>query len=135
MITKFALSKLTVIGVSIVVFVALWSLVEALGWSGGATAQPAPLPAAPVVAAPSPTSPPPVIIRQTTVVRRIHVSTSGDGGARPVAADSPSAGSSAPAPQAPVAAAPPPQPQAPAPQAPAEVAQPVPAPVTSTGAS
>jgi hypothetical protein len=134
MITKFALSKLAVIGVSLAVFIALWSLVEALGWSGGATAEPAPLPAAPAVAAPSPTpaAPPPVIIRQTTIVRRIHASTSGDGTGAPPAADAPPASASAAPAQAPVAAAPPPQPQAPAPQAPAPIPQPPAPPVTST---
>lgn len=134
MITKFPLTKLTVIGVSLAVFIALWSLVEALGWSGGATAEPALLPAAPVVAAPSPTPPlqPPVIIRQTTIVRRIHASTSGDGSDGPLAADAPSTSSSAPPAQAPVAAAPPPQSQPPASQAPASNPQPTRPPVTST---
>jgi hypothetical protein len=137
MFAKFSASKLVTIVASVISFAALWAFIAGLGWSGGSANQAAAglPPAAPLPNAPAPApADPPVIVQQTTVVRRIHVS---DGGApagapsAPTTADVPRPAAAAP-PSAPAPAAPPP-PRAAAPQ-PARAA-PAPLPVTTTRGS
>jgi hypothetical protein len=139
MLAKFPASKLVTIIASVISFAALWAFIAGLGWSGGSATQAATdlPPAAPLPNAPAPVAPakPQVIVQQTTVVRRIHVS---DGGApagapsAPVSADVPRQPAASAPPSAPAPAAPPP-PQAAAPQ-PARAA-PAPVPVTTTRGS
>jgi len=126
MLTKFRLSKITSLVASALLFLTLWGVIEAAGWSGSAAAPPSPAPVS-FAQEPVPTEPPPVVVQRTIVVRRIHQLGETEPPA-PAAALAPSAPSSV---QAQAPAAPPPQA---APQ-PAPPSQPNPKPVASTRAS
>ena len=126
MLSKYPVTKLASVLASVMLFVLLWGAIAVVGWSGGssdATADPATV-AVPAVATPAPTPAPPVTIRRTVVVRRIHESGAGTG-----ATAAPPPPSAPPPAAAPAPAGPPPQPApVPAPKA-------NPAPVTKTRGS
>jgi len=97
--TKFPRSKTATLLASALLFVALWAVIAAIGWSGASTEGAVEAPAAPAAASPAPQT----IIQRIHVVRRIH-----EAGV-PVASVPSSQPDTAPAP-VPALAAPPPQP-------------------------
>ena len=124
MLSKYPVTKVVSVLASVMLFVLLWGAIAVVGWSGGGSdpaADPATV-AVPEAAVPAPTAPP-VTIKRTVVVRRIHQPAGGVTNAAPSPNPPTSRVAAAPAP-----AAPPPQPAAPAPK-------PAPAPVTKTRGS
>jgi len=123
MMGKNPVTKVASVLASVMLFVLLWGAIAAVGWGGAGsveTADPAAV-AVPEAAAPAP-SPPPVTIKRTVVVRRIHQA---DGSTDASAAPPPAA--------APAPVAPPPQPAPP--PAPAPEPKPNATPVTKTKGS